>query len=429
MPQASVPTASLDLAAIRADFPALAQQVHGRPLVYLDNAATTQKPRQVLDVLRRYYEEDNANVHRGVHTLSVRATDAYEGGREKVRAFVNAASTREIIFTRNATEGINLVARVWGDTNVGAGDEVLITAMEHHSNIVPWQQLCGRTGATLRVAPMDDRGELLMEDFERLLTPRTRIVAVSHLSNALGTINPVAEIVKLARRAGAAVLIDGSQAAYHMPVDVTALGADFYVFTGHKLYGPTGIGVLYGREAVLEAMPPFLGGGDMIRSVTFEESTWNDLPYKFEAGTPDISGAIGLGAAIDYVTGIGFEAIAAHETALLARATAALAEVPGLRFIGTARRKASVVSFVIEGVHPHDIGTIVDRDGVAIRTGHHCAQPVMDRFGIPATARASFAMYNTMEEIDVLVGLPEARTPADWLRRGYLLVPDRQQVR
>jgi cysteine desulfurase/selenocysteine lyase len=400
----TVASPPFDLTAIRADFPALAQEVHGRPLVYLDNAATTQKPRQVLDVLRRYYEEDNANVHRGVHTLSVRATDAYEGAREKIRAFINAASVREIIFTRNATEGINLVARAWGDANMRAGDEVLITAMEHHSNIVPWQQLCGRTGATLRVAPIDDRGELMIDEFERRLTPRTRIVAVAHLSNSLGTINPVEQIVKLAHRAGAVALIDGSQAAYHMPVDVAALGADFYVFTGHKLYGPTGIGVLYGREAILEAMPPFLGGGDMIRTVTFEESTWNDLPYKFEAGTPDISGAIGLGAAIDYVTGVGFDAIAAHEAALLARATAALADVPGLRFIGTARRKASVVSFVIDGVHPHDIGTIVDRDGVAIRTGHHCAQPVMDRFGIPATARASFAMYNTMEEIDVLVG-------------------------
>ena len=399
----TVASPTFDLAAIRADFPALSQQVHGRPLVYLDNAATTQKPRQVLDVLRHYYEQDNANVHRGVHTLSVRATDAYEGGREKVRGFINAASTREIIFTRNATEGINLVARVWGDANVGKGDEVLITAMEHHSNIVPWQQLCWRVGARLRVAPIDDRGELILDEFERLLTPETRIVSVAHLSNSLGTINPVDEIVALAHRAGAVVLIDGSQAAYHMPVDVTALGADFYVFTGHKLYGPTGIGVLYGREAVLEAMPPFLGGGDMIRSVTFEETTWNDLPYKFEAGTPDISGAIGLGAAIDYVRGVGFDAIGAHEAALLARATEALAEVPGLRFIGTARRKASVVSFVIDGVHPHDIGTIVDRDGVAIRTGHHCAQPVMDRFGIPATARASFAMYNTMEEIDVLV--------------------------
>ena len=394
---------AIDLAAIRADFPALAQQVHGRPLVYLDNAATTQKPRQMLDALRRYYENDNANVHRGVHTLSVRATDAHDVAREKVRAFLNARSTHEIVFTRNSTEGINLVARAYGDANVGAGDEVLITAMEHHSNIVPWQLLCERTGARLRVVPIDDRGDLIMDDFARLLTERTKIVAVVHLSNALGTINPVADIVRMAHDAGAAVLIDGSQAAYHMPLDVTALGADFYVFTGHKLYGPTGIGVLHGRENVLDRMPPFLGGGDMIRSVTFEGSTWNDLPFKFEAGTPDISGAIGLGAAIDYVTGIGFDAITAHESALMARATAALSAVDGLHIVGTAKHKASVVSFVMEGIHPHDIGTIVDREGVALRTGHHCAQPIMDRFRIPATARASFAMYNTLEEIDTLV--------------------------
>ena len=392
-----------NVSAIRADFPALAQQAHGRPLVYLDNAATTQKPRQVIEALRRYYERDNANVHRGVHMMSERATEAYEGAREKIRAFVNAASVHEIVFTRNATESINLVARAWGDANVRAGDEVLITAMEHHSNIVPWQLLCARTGATLKVAPIDDRGDLLMDDLARLITPKTKIVAAAHLSNALGTINPVADIVALARRAGAAVLIDGSQAAYHMPVDVAALGADFYVFTGHKLYGPTGIGILYGREAVLDAMPPFLGGGDMIRTVTFQGSTWNDLPYKFEAGTPNIAGAVGLGAAVDYVRGIGFDAIQPHETALVARATAALEAVPGVRIVGTARRKASVVSFVMDGVHPHDIGTIVDREGVAIRTGHHCAQPVMDRFGIPATARASFAMYNTLEEVDALV--------------------------
>jgi cysteine desulfurase/selenocysteine lyase len=295
------------------------------------------------------------------------------------------------------------VARAWGDANVRAGDEVLITAMEHHSNIVPWQQLCARAGATLRVGPIDDRGDLILDEFARLITPRTKMIAAAHLSNALGTINPVAEIIALARKAGAAVLIDGSQAAYHMPVDVTALGADFYVFTGHKLYGPTGIGVLWGREAVLNAMPPFLGGGDMIRSVTFAGSTWNDLPYKFEAGTPHIEGGIGLGAAIDYVSAIGFEAIGAHEAALLEYGTARLSEIPGLRLIGTARRKASVLSFVLDGIHPHDIGTVVDREGVAIRTGHHCAQPVMDRFGIPATARASLAMYNTTEDIDALV--------------------------
>jgi cysteine desulfurase/selenocysteine lyase len=393
----------LDVAAIRADFPALDQLVHGRPLVYLDNAATTQKPRAVLDAMQRYYEHDNANVHRGVHTLSERATEAYEGAREKVRAFVNAASVREVIFTRNATESINLVARAWGDASVGAGDEVLITAMEHHSNIVPWQLLVERTGARLRVAPIDDRGDVILDEFARLLTPRTKIAAFVHVSNALGTINPVVEMTRLAKQAGAAVLVDGSQAAYHMAVDVQAIGADFYVFTGHKLYGPTGIGVLYGREAVLGAMPPFLGGGDMIRTVTFEGSTWNDLPYKFEAGTPHMAGAIGLGAAVDYVSRIGFEAIGAHEAALLERATAALGGEPGVRLIGTAARKASVLSFVMDGIHPHDIGTVVDREGVAIRTGHHCAQPVMDRYGIPATARASFAMYNTVNEIDTLV--------------------------
>jgi cysteine desulfurase/selenocysteine lyase len=401
--RASASATEFDVARIRADFPALNQSVHGRPLVYLDNAATTQKPTAVLDALRHYYEADNANVHRGVHTLSQRATDAYEAAREKVRAFINARSTREIVYTRNATESINLVARAWGDVNVHAGDEVLITAMEHHSNIVPWQLLCERTGAQLRVAPMNDDGELMMAECERLITPRTKIVSVVQLSNALGTINPVREIVGLARRVGAAVLIDGSQAAYHMPTDVQAIGADFYVFTGHKAYGPTGIGILHGREAVLDAMPPFLGGGDMISSVTFEGSTWNELPYKFEAGTPHIAGAIGLGAAIDYVQAIGFEAIAPHEAALLEYGTARLQTVPGLRLIGTARRKASVLSFVMEGVHPHDIGTIVDREGVAIRTGHHCAQPVMDRFGIPATARASLAMYNTTDDIDALV--------------------------
>jgi cysteine desulfurase/selenocysteine lyase len=393
----------LDVAAIRAEFPALDQRVHGRPLVYLDNAATTQKPRVVIDALRRYYEVDNANVHRGVHLLSQRATDAYEAARETIRAFVNARAAREIIYTRNATEGINLVARAWGDANVRAGDEVLITAMEHHSNIVPWQLLCERTGAVLRVAPMDDRGELIMGEFEALLTPRTKMVAAVHLSNALGTINPVSEMVRLAHRVGATVLIDGSQAAYHMAVDVQALDADFYVFTGHKIYGPTGIGVLHGREDILGAMPPFLGGGDMIRSVTFERSTWNDLPYKFEAGTPNIAGAVGLGTAIDFVQKIGFESIGAHEAALLEYGTSQLQAVPGVRLIGTARQKASVLSFVMEGIHPHDIGTIVDREGVAIRTGHHCAQPVMDRFGIPATARAALAMYNTKDDIDALV--------------------------
>jgi len=388
---------------VRAEFPALNQRVHGRPLVYLDNAATTQKPAVVIDAIRRYYETDNANVHRGVHLLSQRATDAYEEAREKIRSFINARSVREVVYTRNATESINLVARAWGDATIGAGDEVLITALEHHSNIVPWQLLCERKGARLRVAPMNDRGELLIDEFQSLLTPRTKIVAAVHLSNALGTITPVAEIVRRAHRAGALVLIDGSQAAYHMPVDVQAMEPDFYVFTGHKVYGPTGIGVLYGREEILREMPPFLGGGDMISSVTFECSTWNELPFKFEAGTPHIAGAIGLGVAIDYVRSIGFEAIGAHETALLEYGTKALQAIDGVRLIGTAREKASVLSFVVDGVHPHDVGTIVDREGVAIRTGHHCAQPIMDRLGIPATARASLAMYNTTEDIDALV--------------------------
>ena len=394
---------AFDVLALRAQFPALQQLVHGKPLVYLDNAATTQKPQVVIDALRHYYEHDNANVHRGVHALSERATMAFESARRSVQRFLNARSEREIVFTRNATESINLVARAWGDWQLKAGDEVLITAMEHHSNIVPWQLACDRTGAVLKVAPIDDRGDVNMEEFAKLLTPKTRMLAMVHLSNALGTINPVEEMVAAARRVGATVLIDGSQAAYHMAIDVQALDPDFYVFTGHKVYGPTGIGVLYGRESILEAMPPFLGGGDMISSVTFEKSEWNALPYKFEAGTPNIADAIALGTAIEFVRGIGFEAIGAHESALLAYATDALSAVPGVKIIGTARRKASVVSFVMGDLHPHDIGTIVDREGVAIRTGHHCAQPVMDRFGIPATARASLAMYNTTAEIDALV--------------------------
>ncbi len=402
---ASVPASvsAFDVAMIRARFPALQQQVHGRPLVYLDNAATTQKPQAVIDALRHYYERDNANVHRGVHALSERASEAFEGARRTVQQFLHARSWREIVFTRNATESINLVARAWGDANLKSGDEVLITAMEHHSNIVPWQMACARTGATLRVAPIDDDGDVIMEAFGRLLTPKTKMVAVVHLSNALGTINPVEEMTALARRSGATVLIDGSQAAYHMAVDVQALDPDFYVFTGHKVYGPTGIGVLYGRESILQAMPPFLGGGDMISSVTFEKSAWNELPYKFEAGTPNIADAIALGTAIDFVRGVGFGAIGAHESALLAYATERLSAVPDLRIIGTAKRKASVVSFVMGDLHPHDIGTIVDREGVAIRTGHHCAQPVMDRFDVPATARASLAMYNTTDDIDALV--------------------------
>lgn len=396
-----------DLTAARADFPALAQQVHGRPLVYLDNGATTQKPRAVIDALVRYYECDNANVHRGVHVLSERATAAYEGAREQVRQLLNARSVAEIVFTRNATEAINLVARAWGDANVAAGDEVLITTMEHHSNIVPWQQLCARTGATLRVVPIDEHGDLILDALDGLLTVRTRLFAFTHVSNALGTVNPVRELIARAKAVGAHVLIDGSQAVGHMAVDVQALGADFYVFTGHKLFGPTGIGVLQGREAVLDAMPPFMGGGDMIRTVTLEGSTWNDLPYKFEAGTPHIAGAIGLGAAIAYVRAIGFDAIGRHEAAVLAAAVERLRQIEGLRIVGTPRERAGLVSFVMDGVHPHDIGTIVDREGVAIRTGHHCAQPVMDRYGLPATARASFAFYNTVSDVDALVAAIE----------------------
>ncbi len=393
-----------DVERIRADFPILRRQIRGRALTYLDNAATTQKPQAMLDALMEYYTTSNANVHRGVHLLSEIATEAHDLAREKVRAFLNAASTREIVFTRNSTEGINLVAHAFGRWRVQPGDEVVITAMEHHSNIVPWQLLCEERGAHLRVAPIDDAGALILDELEALLTPRTRLLAVTHMSNALGTINPIATIVKLAHGRGVPVLVDGSQAAYHLPVDVRALDCDFYVATGHKLYGPTGIGVLYGREALLAEMPPFMGGGDMIRSVTFEKSTWNELPYKFEAGTPDIAGAIGLAAAIDYITSVGLEQIGVHERDLLDYGTAALLEVPGLRLIGTAPHKASILSFVLEGVHPHDIGTIVDQEGVAIRTGHHCAQPVMERFCVPATARASLAMYNTRRDIDVLVG-------------------------
>ena len=393
---------AFDVARVREDFPILRRQARGRPLVYLDNAATSQKPQVVIDAIVRYYTDLNANVHRGVHHLSELATEAYEAARETVRAFFNAASTREIVFTRNATESINLVAYAFGRANVREGDEVVISAMEHHSNIVPWQLLCGETGARLRAVPIDDRGELIVEELERALTPRTRLVAIAHMSNALGTVNPVDEIVRLAHARGVPVLLDGSQAAYHMPVDVQAIDCDFYAATGHKLYGPTGIGVLYAKASHLEAMPPFLGGGDMIRTVTLEGSTWNDLPYKFEAGTPDIAGAVGLGAALDYLTAVGLARVAEHERELLAYGTAMLEAIPGVRIIGTAAHKASVLSFVMEGVHPHDIGTIVDSEGVAIRTGHHCAQPVMERFGIPATARASLAMYNTREDLDAL---------------------------
>ena len=392
----------LDVAAVRADFPILHQSVHGKPLVYLDSAASAQKPRAVIDAVSRYYECDHANVHRGVYTLSQRATDAYEGARETARRFINAASTREVVFVRGTTEAVNLVASSYGRPRLGSGDEVLVTEMEHHSNIVPWQMLCRETGATLKVAPIDDRGALDMEALERLLGRRTRIVAVGHVSNALGTINPVAEIVRLAHAAGAVVLVDGAQCMPHMRADVQALDCDFYAFSAHKMYGPTGIGVLYGKEALLDAMPPYQGGGEMITKVTFEETLYNDLPHKFEAGTPAIAQAVGLGAAIDYLQGLGYDAIGAHEADLLEYATGIADAVHGMRLIGTAARKSSILSFVLDGVHPHDVGTILDHEGIAVRTGHHCAMPVMQHFAVAATARASLGIYNTREDVDAL---------------------------
>ncbi len=395
--------ASLDVTRLREDFPILEQKIHGKPLVYLDNAASTQKPRVVLDALRHYYENDNANVHRGVHLLSERATEHYEAARGKVQRFLNAAEAREVIFVRGTTEAINLVAGTFGRKNVQAGDEIVLTAMEHHSNIVPWQMLCDEKGARLRVAPITDAGELILEEFEQLLNPRTRLVSVVHVSNTLGTVNPVRPIIEMARRRGIPVLLDGAQAVPHLRVDVRELDCDFYAFSGHKLYGPTGVGVLYGKARLLEAMPPYQGGGDMISSVTFEKTTYNVLPYKFEAGTPNVAGVIGLGAAIDYVNEVGLDNIAAHEHDLLRYATAALNAIPDVRILGTARHKAGAISFVVDGIHPHDIGTILDQEGIAIRTGHHCTQPLMDRFGVPATARAALALYNTREEIDALV--------------------------
>jgi cysteine desulfurase / selenocysteine lyase len=396
-------TPRLDVARVRSEFPILATRVHGRPLVYLDNAATTQKPRAVIESLDRYYRTENANIHRGVHYLSQLATEAYEAAREKVARFLNAASSREVVFVRGATEGINLVAQTFARSVVRPGDEVLITGMEHHSNIVPWQLLAEQTGAVLRVAPLTDAGELDLDGFERLLGERTRLVSVVHLSNALGTVNPVRRITAAAHARGIPVLLDGAQSAPHLSVDVQALGCDFFVLSGHKLFGPTGIGVLYGREALLERMPPWQGGGDMISSVTFERSTWAGLPAKFEAGTPHIAGAIGLGTAIDWLSAIGLDAVAAHEDELLSYATAAVGRIPGVTLIGTARDKASILSFSLGGVHPHDIGQVLDLEGIAIRAGHHCAQPVMQRFGVAATARASFAVYNTAAEVDALV--------------------------
>ena len=399
----STAKAALDVARVRADFPILQQQVNGRPLVYLDNAATAQKPQTVIDTLTRYYTTLNANIHRGVHALSQAATEEYEGARSKIRRFIGAQEDREIIFVRGSTEGINLVAQSFARPRLAPGDEVLITAMEHHSNIVPWQIVCEQTGAKLRVVPFNDDGELEMDAFEDLIGPRTKMVSVVHVSNALGTINPAREIVALARAHGVPILFDGAQAAPHLRVDVADLDCDFYVFSGHKLYGPTGVGALYGKAEHLEAMPPYQGGGEQIKSVTFEKTIYNDLPYKFEAGTPHISGGIGLGAAIDYVESIGHDAIEAYEAELLVYGTERLAGVERLRPIGTARQKAGVLSFTLDGIHPHDVGTILDTEGVAIRTGHHCAQPVMDRYGVPATARASLAFYNTKEEIDALV--------------------------
>ena len=399
---APMPNLMLDVARLRMDFPILSQMVHGKPLVYLDNAATTQKPRAVIDCMANYYAEYNANIHRGVHVLSQQATDAYEGAREKVRRFINAARREEVIFVRGTTEAINLVASSYGQ-RLWPGNEILITEMEHHSNIVPWQLLCERSGAVLRVTPISDAGELRLDEFERQLGPATRLVAVTHLSNALGSINPLRRLIELAHGVGAVVLVDGAQAVAHLPVDVQALDCDFYAFSGHKLYGPTGIGVLYGKAALLDAMPPWQGGGDMIREVSFAKTTYNDLPFKFEAGTPHIAGGIGLGAAIDYVSKLGQPAIAAHEHDLLSYASEQAGAIPGLRLIGTAREKASILSFTVAGIHPHDVGTILDDAGVAVRAGHHCTMPMMTHFGVPATVRASFSFYNTIEEVDVLI--------------------------
>jgi len=403
-----------DIAAIRAEFPVLSEKIHGKPLVYLDNAATAQKPLRVIETLDRYYREYNSNIHRGVHTLSEKATSEYENARVKTRDFIHAASASEIIFTRGTTESINLVAQSYGRSSLKPGDEIIISEMEHHSNIVPWQILCEQTGAVLKVIPINDEGELIFEEFEKLLGSRTKIVSVGHLSNALGTINPIKQLTELAHAHGALVVIDGAQAVPHCPVDVQDLDCDFYCFSSHKLFGPTGVGVLYGKYHLLDAMPPWQGGGDMIKMVTFEKTLYNDLPYKFEAGTPHIAGVIGLGAAIDYVSSLGLNAIASHESVLLEYATDAAAAIPGLRLIGTAKQKAGILSFVLDNVHPHDIGTILDHDGIAIRTGHHCAMPVMERFKVPATARASLAVYNTLEEIDRFVeGIKKAKKVFD----------------
>ena len=399
-----------DVERIRKDFPALHQQVRGKPLVYLDNAATSQKPQAMIDALVAYYSFDNSNVHRGVHLLSVRATEAYEGARARIQRHLNAASTREIVFVRQATEGINLVMASFGRRFVAAEDEIVISAIEHHANIVPWQMLCEEKGARLRVIPVDDRGDLVMEEYARLLGPRTKLVAITQVSNALGTVTPIKDIIGLAHQQDIPVLVDGAQAVPHQAVDVRDLDCDFYVFSGHKAYGPTGIGVLYGKERWLERMPPFQGGGDMIKAVTFEKTTYNELPYKFEAGTPHIAGAIGLAAGLEYIAGLGLDRIRDYEHELLTYGTELLSAIPGVRLIGTARHKAAVLSFVLDGVHAHDLGTILDQQGVAIRAGHHCAMPVMQRFGVPATARASMAFYNTRAELETLAAaIEEAR--------------------
>ena len=403
-PRSSVTAQSpqFDVERVRRDFPVLDQKVHGKPLVYLDNAATTQKPLAVIDAIEQYYRRDNSNIHRGVHALSERATEHYERVRVQAQKFLNAGDPKEVIFVRGTTEAINLVAQTYGRKHVGPGDEVLITGLEHHSNIVPWQMLCEEKGGRLRVAPINDRGELELGEFEKLLGPKTKMVAISHLSNALGTINPVWEMVRMAHARKIPVLVDGAQAAPRMAVDVRALDCDFYAISGHKMYGPTGIGVLYGKAELLEAMPPYQGGGDMIASVTFDKTVYNRLPYKFEAGTPNIADTIGLGAAIDYLEHLGLENIERHEHDLLSYATRQVQAIPGVDIVGTAREKAGVLSFTMGPIHPHDIGTILDREGIAVRTGHHCAQPVMQRFGIPATVRASFGLYNTREEVDAL---------------------------
>lgn len=393
---------AFDVKAVREDFPILKETIRGKPLVYLDNAATTQKPRVVLDALRHYYEHDNANIHRGVHTLSTRATDAYEAARSKVQHFIGAMLPQEVVFVRGATEGINLVAQTYGRMHVNAGDEIVVSAMEHHSNLVPWQILCQEKRALLRVVPISDAGAILTDEYDAIFTPRTRLVAVTHVSNVLGTINPIKEIVAQAHQRGVPVLVDGAQGAPHVKVDVQDLDCDFYVFSGHKVYGPTGVGVLYGRAKLMEDVPPYQGGGDMIKSVTFTETLYNDLPYRFEAGTPNIAGTIGLGAAIDYINGIGIENVTAYEQELTLYATECLESIPQVRLIGTVRPKAGVLSFIVEGIHPHDVGTMLDEEGIAIRTGHHCAQPLMQRYGVPATSRASLGIYSTHEEIDAL---------------------------